>query len=745
MERTLSKAEKFIFHVFSIALIVFSVHLTFTRFSAVSVRVGQALEDFVRSLIYHMLGYADKHEQYTATVQTMPNDMTAVLPISWGEFKTKIKYAGELLVNKHILALYFGTIGNVISDICLVLLTCSIPMLLLFLATWLMYRSVDNEHGKKSHALRAWYKLEDIVWYPLKTFVVEYVRFVVFEYRRYLIVFCLVWAWNLNVLTIALEAVAWVLWVPFSLKFGNIFVQIAKLGVDLTVAINFLPIWAWAIVGYVIFNSYRRGVGFERLEAGEELNKRFLLEHPGNLIATGPPRVGKTQAITDMSLSQEIIYREIARDGSFKRKMQFPFFEWAILEQSIRKMWERVPTFSLEFIREWIEYMKSHFEGRAIYNPDIQIRGIRKLQNWGYQGDDFICNYDYKRHGLKYDDNLTIVNLFESVEMYALQYTVYSYPSPLIFSGHPIRTDIQWIDFGNYPIMRADFFRRKPRELLRDTKWSHIINQDGLRLGIKKDPNGIYNNSYDIGTAVISEIGKELGNQVTNRESSKSKKSDEVKCTPNNDLWTLNAKMISHGLTIDYNNYFRIFGDEQRIMSILADFRELGSEVEILKKGKEKIKMPFFAFEELAYVIAKKIMDKLFLFFKSRHGKMTLFYYLALRIYSLIYNHYIRVYNQFASYQLEIKVKDHSQNDTAKEQENASDICKYNISRKKICSDRYNTAFFGTFYREKFKKSKVGGLHQTPQYTGLNSTIPQMKFQKSRFNDEIFEHFGLSA
>ena len=278
------------------------------------------------------------------------------------------------------------------------------------------------------------------------------------------------------------------------------------------------------------------------------------------------------------------------------------------------------------------------------------------------------------------------------------------------------------------------------------SQYGHIVNHDALRLGVKKNPKGKYNDAYDIGVLTLSELGKELGNQNTNR--GQDKKSGE--CNPNNDLWTTNAKMISHGTTIDFETYFRILGDEQRAMSILADFRELGSEMKIQRKNrKDKIKMPFFARGELTYILAEGIMDKLFLFFKSRHGLTTLLYYLILRVYSVIFNRYWRIFNTYASYDVELDMKDWANGEegkgTGRKGRKKNLIETYHISRKKICSDVYNTIFWGTVYREKFKRSKVGGLHQTPQFTSLNVTTSQMLYQESHFNEKVFEYFGIET
>lgn len=729
------KVENFIFHAFSAVLIAFSIYFALSYFTPFA-RLWQALKDLGNACVYYVHGFSNTQGTVHSTVQFLPSGAATSLPITTAEAKEAGQRFLELFIDPNNFSAYMSLVGRVLSGVALAVLALILPLTVLFLLGWAWYAIPDNQTGKKSIFLKGWFWLEDIFYLPFKRFFVGYAGFLRARGKWYILTFSLLWAWNLNAFTIVFEFIAFVLWVGWSRRFDNILVQIAKLYLDLRPTIAFIPLPLWIVFGYLIFNAIRRHIGFERLKDGEALNKKFLLDHPGNLLATGKPRVGKTQTITDMTISQEISFREIAQEKSLARRMEFPFFEWGVLEQSILKMRDRIWNFSLTFIREWFADMEWHFMGRRIFDPVTQKLALARFKRWGYQGNDFIFNYDYKRHGTEYDNELSIVNVFESIELYAEEFYIYTHPSPLVFGNYPIRTDVGWKTYGNYPIMKADLFKRKARDRAKWSQFIHIVNHDGLRLGKKLNPYGIYNDAYDLGCLTLSELGKELGNQNTNRGERAA-----GECNPNNDLWTLNAKMYSHASTIDFFTYFRILCDEQRAMSILADFREIGNEMPILKKHDPKIKLPFFAFEELLFVISQKIMKKLVLFFSSRHGKMTLFFYIALRLYSVLFNHRMRVFNRFSSEKLDLKVVDQSNGEAQK----SSKICHYELARIKICSDRYNTGFFNTFYKAKFKRSRVGGLHNTPQFTGLDPTIPQMRGMESRFNEEIFKHFGIAA
>ena len=268
-----------------------------------------------------------------------------------------------------------------------------------------------------------------------------------------------------------------------------------------------------------------------------------------------------------------------------------------------------------------------------------------------------------------------------------------------------------------------DFFRSSPRESFARSKYSHNLIFDSLRLGKKIDPGEPYQNALEIGCIGITEAGKEFGNQNTNQGIEAKAKTANVK----NDLLTTDMKMHSHGATIDYYTYFRIIMDEQRAASIMADITELGQVITLRAKSRPKIVMPGFAIEEGLYLWATEKYRAYSETYMNRHGGMNLRLYLLTRLYVPIYNHYTRVSNTFSQYRLKLRIKDCSAGQTDSEGE--EDI--YYISRKKTCSDRYDTTSFGAYYDEKWQHSDVGGISQMPQFSTIRPTIGELRRQGS--------------
>lgn len=709
----------------SVMLLLVSLLYAVLYFRGVSLRLWQSIKDLGLSAAYYVTelffpGWLSG--TITPTVQNIPQGVTEVLPSEYSGFKDKIIAFGKLLIAKENLQGFFGGIAGMLKPLLQVLILLILPTLCIIILKLMRQPKIDNNHGGMTKPFKVWVKIEDKVIFPVIDFLKEYLSWLN-AHRKIVLLLGLVWAYNLNALTILIEAFAYLFY--FSAAGGDwkIYTQIAKLAIDLTPALTFLPKFVWVIVAYLIFNHIRRKIGFAVLDEKEAHNQELLENHPGNLVIEGKPRVGKTLVNADMNLSQDIIFREKAHEKMFERRMEFPFFKWDILEQTLKNFRKNIGNFNLPKLRGFLAKMREHYEGRAVLTSEEQEKFLTSVQKLGYIGNDFIFDYDALRYGLEYDDNLRIVSIWDTVKNYAEEYYIYTCPTPLNIGNFSTREDIDWIDYGNHPLLVWDFFRSSPRESFARSKYSHNLIFDALRLGKKIDPEEPYQNALEIGCIGITEAGKEFGNQNTNQGIEAKAKTANVK----NDLLTTDMKMHSHGATIDYYTYFRIIMDEQRAASIMADITELGQVITLRAKSRPKIVMPGFAIEEGLYLWATEKYRTYSETYMNQHGGMNLRLYLLTRLYVLIYNHYTRVSNTFSQYRLKLRIKDCSAGQTDSEGE--EDI--YYISRKKTCSDRYDTTSFGAYYDEKWQHSDVGGISQMPQFSTIRPTIGELRRQGS--------------
>lgn len=709
----------------SVMLLLVSLLYAVLYFHGVALRLWQSIKDLGLSAAYYVTelffpGWLSG--TITPTVQNIPSGVTEVLPGEYAGFKEKFIEFLKLLIEKENLQGFFGGIAGMLKPLLQVLILLILPTLCIVLLKLMQKLKTDNNHGGMTKPFQVWVKFEDKVIFPVIDFFKEYLSWLN-EHRKIVLLLGLVWAYNLNALTILIEAFAYLFY--FSAAGGDwkIYTQVAKLAIDLTPALTFLPKFVWVIVAYLIFNHIRRKIGFAVLDETEARNQEFLENHPGNLVIEGKPRVGKTLVNADMNLSQNIIFREKAHEKMFERRLEFPYFKWDVLEQTLKNFRKNIGNFNLPKLRGFLTKMREHYEGRAVLTPEEQEKFLTSVQKLGYIGNNFIFDYDALRYGVEYDDNLRIVSIWDTVKKYAEEYYIYTCPTPLNIGNFSTREDIDWIDYGNHPLLVWDFFRSSPRESFARSKYSHNLIFDSLRLGKKIDPDEPYQNALEIGCIGITEAGKEFGNQNTNQGIEAKAKTANVK----NDLLTTDMKMHSHGATIDYYTYFRIIMDEQRAASIMADITELGQVITLRTKSRPKIVMPGFAIEEGLYLWATEKYRTYSETYMNRHGGMNLRLYLLTRLYVPIYNHYTRVSNTFSQYRLKVRIKDCSAGQTDSDGE--EDI--YYISTKKTCSDRYDTTSFGAYYDEKWQHSETGGISQMPQFSTIRPMIGELRRQGS--------------
>lgn len=724
----------------SIGLLLFSIELGILYFDEVFARTSQAVEDLYYSFHYYAASVVGKKKLITPTVNMIPANAVEVLPFDPYVFKAEIKGFCKLLVSKQNVK-WFGVRLLAVSAFALpVLMMTAVALLLVILLVKLLSWSYDKKnYNKDTFYKRAFVVIEDVTWQPIKRFLRGYVEFLREEEQEtrrhilYVVAIALVWAYNLNLLTIALELCAFGLYLPPSQDFMSILTQVAKLAMDLTVVVDFFPPWAWVLICGWAFNALRNYVAYKKLCRLEKKNREFLRAHHGAIFVTGKQRIGKTRAIVDMALSQEQEFREQAKNGLLKREKQFPFFPWQLVDKMFLQGLKRHRFPTAESCEDFVAKLHKTFKYRKRWNKSKAIeKGILRhyRKTYGYTCDDFIFNYDYKRYGLCFNDGLVMVNVFEAIEGYMKNLWLYAAPTSLIFSTIPIRTDIRSKKKTCFPKLDGDFFKRKPTEVIKISKWSHMADQDAFRLGQKKDPNNPQRDGFEAGILVSPEIGKERGNQITNRQNKK--KDDE--CSTANDGYENNIKMLGHSATIDNYTFFRAFYDDQRPESLGADNRDLCDICIIRELSKGKVILPFSGIERILGLFVKLGYDKPHMKEKEKRVNNTLSGYLLRKLFTPIFQHLTRVENKYTVYTAKMKIR----NDMLDEV--LEDSGKYYIMSKKIHAARYATDGIKNFYTMKAKRSKMG-LNEFKTFDRLHMTYTQMGEVRSHFYDDVQKQF----
>ena len=721
----------------STLLIIGSLLFSIFRFERVFPRIIRAFVDVGTSLAFYFTELCEIHV-INPTVAVVPTDVQTTLPAEWAEFRAKLTTFWNLLISEENFKSCFADLWQTTLKVLEVLMMIA-PIVAL--VVWLIVRAYNEEnvaYEKKTKPLLGFLKFERTVYLPVKGYVVGYIDYLKSQKWRWgwKIILSL-WLYNLNVFTVLLETFAYLMYfaiATFSIQ--ALYAQLVKLVYDVGVPVGFLPWWAWAIIIYNVVDKIRRSIGMKMLYHYENVNKNFLKTYLGALFICGKQRTKKTTLITDMALSQEVIFREEAKERLSIRDKQFPHFPWQNVEVFYRKAMAKHSLPTLASMRDFISTLREQFEKRALYaklNPHARAVRFEILsRKYGYEWNDFIFGYDYERYGLTYYDNLVPINVFDAIEAYLQLFYLYSAPTSLIFGNYSVRTDIQWYGEENFPEMDANFFERDPRDEEELSQNSHVAHLDNFRLYKVVNPNDPYIDGFEAGVLDVMEWAKERGNQITNQGI----KADDNKANAKNDGFELNMKIQTHQSTIDNYTFFRLLMDDHRPDSLGADNKDLCNIIMVKEVSEARVVMPLYTIGSLLYALATHIHDKIYYHLRNIRGDAngTLLVYLMKKIYTPIFRHHDRIVKQFSVYTAKLNIED------AMQKETLTDKGKYYISTKKTYSDRFATDGLKQFYHKKALKSKYG-LNDFPTFKDKHISVSEMEESGSLFYKRIIDAF----
>ena len=428
---------------------------------------------------------------------------------------------------------------------------------MLILVVYRMYRQGNTKHNHDTKPLTVFKWLATRTYQPLKRAVLCYREYLT-EHKAVWICWFILWVFHLNGASIVMGFLAYYFYFVLSFDIGNLYVQVCKLFIDLQVIFRHFPWWSIVSVCWLLFNRWRKKIALNRLRHFEARNCGFINELPIVSMSCGSMGKRKTTLITDMVLSQEVMFRQKALEILQQNDMKFPYFPWIKFEDELRACMEHGTVYNLASVKTWVALKRSRFIKH--HNTEWQLYG-----------------YDCKRYGTDFDDALKISRLFDVLETYAQAYFIYVIQSSLIVANYSIRTDNAQISNGNFPLWLTDFF---PKHRRPESRYSHILDFDVLRLGKKVLKNNPKAGSFEFGVVAITEIGKERGNNLELKEVKKGADDTNQK----NDLFNSWLKMCRHSATVDNFPFIKVFTDEQRPESWGADARDLCDVIKFLKE-----------------------------------------------------------------------------------------------------------------------------------------------------------------
>ena len=693
----------------AITITLFFLLIAILRFPYAFTRLIESGKDFCLSIAYYFDElFFNGNSEIVPTVNELSQvALPSMLGISdnFEEFKLMWQTYWVKFIDKRVVVLYLQNVAHVLYDFSKILIIILPLVILLIILRNVYYERQNNDYNVDSKAVKCLRWVEKWVYKPVKRRITEFVRFVG-EHRLYVFLWVLIWSYAFNFITIILEAISYYFYLAVSFDIINFYRQVFKLTVDLSAVVGFVPILGWLIIAYIIVCTVRKKIALKRLNHFERRNRGFINERPIVYMVCGTMGTKKTTTITDMALSQEIMLRDKAFEKILENDLKFPYFPWINLENDIKRCMEFHQIYNLATCRNYVARKKSRWQKHR------DVKGI--------------FDYDYVKYGTTYDDKLKIVDIWEVIENYTQLYFIYVIESSLIISNYAIRTENVLTGNGNFPIWNSNFFVNDSEFAEAYTRHSHILDFDSLRLGRKIVEDNAFADSFEFGVVVITEIGKERGNNLELME--KKKRDDE----PNqkNDLFNYWLKMVRHSATVDNYPFVKVITDEQRPASWGADARDLCDIVTIIESSEQKLAMPFFFVAELAYSLLFSKFEDRYYTYRYNRADNTLLMYLYKAFFAAFHRFYTKIYNLYGYSVSKLKVE-------AGTFDGRKKIGKYYLMNKKIYSKRFSTDCFSDFFMKKSFRSRYG-IKDLEEYTSEKATFDELFLQNSYFIRDLY-------
>lgn len=692
-------------HYICIAITLAFVATSIFAFPYAFKRICECFRDFGTSIAYYFckLFGIDEVRATVNDVSEMPIYLPNGFPATWEEFQGYWVQYWNIFFKWESISAYCQSVGNVVLSFSYILFFVPILIVVYYVLKRVLDKQ-NNDYNVDSKHLRRFKKLSDKTYRPAKAWLQGFVDFVK-ENKAYYIIWACIFAYAFNFFAIAIEFVSYYLYFCMSFDFVNLYRQIYKLVVDLSVVVTKIPLCLWLIFAYGVICAVRKKIVYSRLNHFEMKNRGFINERSIVCFIVGTMGKGKTTMEIDMGLSTEAMFRDKAFELLLENDLRFPYFPWINFENALR------------------DAMEKH----AVYNLATCKRFVRsKKKNWERnKSQKKIFMYDFERYGLTSCDELCVKDIWQVLESYAQLYFIYIVQSSLIIGNLSTRTDNVIDDIGNFPIWNTDFFERDARLIDAFSRHSHILDFDMLRLGKRLVEENEHSDMFEFGVVTITEIGKERLNAL---ELSDVKKSDK-RANQKNDLFNYWLKMARHSATVDGYPFIKVFVDEQRPESWGADARELSEIVHIVARNDKKLAMPFFAIEELIYDFVFSRFVNLYKKYRYLRGDNTLLMYVLKSICAKIHSYYTGIYNRFSYIPCDIALE-------AGVQDGKMAMKKYYLMTKKIYSKRFSTDCFSEFFTEKTLKSWLG-LDDLAEFKTEKASFDEMLQENSYFFEDL--------
>ena len=683
-----------------------SLALTFTVYRVSVRRLGEAFRDLWQSLKLFWFFMIERDSDTVPTVldlQRIP--IGNYLPFDADELIRKLKALPEAFFQKDLFLDYGGKFlkGSLLFVTYAALILC---LILLLVQIWKMIAlSPNTDHGKESKPLKLWKRTGFRIFCSVRDWIMAFTGFLMahgFWWKLWLFV----WIVNVNLGGLIVDAVAWYFYFAVSADLLSLAAsQVFKLALDLIVTFCSLPAVCWAVIGFLLFDLWRRHIGYQVLEHHEAKNRQFLESLPLVLFINGTMGSKKTTTMTDMALSYEIMFRDKALELILEIDLMFPNFPWILFEKDLCRAMDKKQIYSLASCRKWMKKREKAF--------------------WKDPAPSLIWDYEIGSCPLEYNNDLEVIGVWQALSDYACLYFIYTVQSSLLISNYSVRVDGVLAHAGNFPLWDSDLFRRDPRMMEAVSRHAHILDFDVLRIARQVVEDNKLKGSFEFGVVLITEIDKERGNQ----KMLEGVKRIALEANQKNDGFNSSFMMGRHPATVMHYPFIRFLCDAQRDEAWEAAGRQLSNELWIRETSPVRLAMPFFVFYEMLFDWVKGKFAQAYPQYRYDCGDSHLIVRWLHTWAHWIVGHGDRIHNRFgymtAEMEMQIGLK-----------EGETETVSYYLSTKKVYSRRFSTDCYRAYFESGSLKSKKG-LPDYSEYKNTDATLDELHRQNSYFIREL--------
>ena len=691
-----------------VAVTLFFLSFSIWRFPYVYGRLLSAVKNLFISLAYYFTQPFYK-DLITVTVNELPTLGDTYVgfsfPFEWSALWTKICAFFQMAFSLDGLGGFFTYLNEELFPVLVPLLDLLLLAIIgVFVAIVVCLGGRNMRHGRKTEPMKRWETFSRKILDPVRD---EFARWhgLLSVNAYWKTIWKCVWLFNFNLFAVAVDGFAY-LWYFFrAFDVVHIYFQVYKLALDTFDMFTFVPLWLWLVFAFVWWDSGNFKLADRRRRVMQLDNRDYIAQCPIVCMICAEPGAGKTTQMVSMGREMQVMFRRKALDIMMNCDLKFPNFEWLAFEKCLQGAIRRNEVINLFTARCWVRSIADSF----VKNPSSLT----------------LFGYDYKHYGMLYNDGLNVRNLFEVLDDYARAYFIYMVQTSLIFSNFSAASDDICIDGGNLARWNMDYFSRNPEHRYMYRKYSHIFNWDFIRLGRKFTDNPEYTNMFEFGIILITEIGKERGNTLENKEY----KRDSEEPNPLNDYVNAYIKMCRHLATIDGFPFVRFFCDEQRPETWGADARDLAGIIRIVAQERERLAVPCYHLREslLRWIVDSATNE--YLDYRFRRGDKGLLIHAWHNLAGYAKRKLDRLYGEYG-FKRQINTKEKGTLDGEREER------VYYLVKKVTYDDAFATDCFSEVFAHRVSVAEVG-IDQVETFKEKVASIVEMSKTNSYFYDTL--------